>query len=63
MDRGISALFIYGCNIHLFLKLGNRKFQEGSDAAYSMEIKGLAEEKKIKMSPSMSISSYSSRQV
>ena len=26
--RGIPALFIYVCNIHLFLKLGNRMFQE-----------------------------------
>jgi hypothetical protein len=46
-----------------FAKMATCGLQEGSDAAYSMEIKGLAEEKKIKMSPSMSISSYSSRQV
>ena len=26
--RGIAALFICGCNIHLFLKLGNRMLQE-----------------------------------
>ena len=26
--RGIYALFICGCNIHLFLKLRNRKLQE-----------------------------------
>ncbi len=29
--KGISVLFILGCNIHLFLKLGNRKFQEEVD--------------------------------
>lgn len=28
MGQGISALFIYNCNIRLFPKLGNRKLQE-----------------------------------
>jgi len=63
MSRSKIPSMITDSNQVCFVKMIGRRVQEGSDATYFMEIKGLAKEKKIKMSPSILISSYSSKQV